>query len=456
MAAERPAPLWWRRHGGTVRFRITALATILVAAVLAIAAVGLVVTQQRVLTGGVDEAIEQRADDLEGLLASGSIGDAMAGSRDDDVAVQVVGSDGSVRSASPGVAGAPPLADPPPAGRRQSIRTSEDVPGADGPVRILSRRVDGSAVLHVAGSLDDVQEAARTLATSLLVAIPVVVALLAALIWWLVGRTLRPVDAIRAEVATISGSELQRRVPEPAGDDEIARLARTMNTMLDRVEEASVRQQRFVADASHELRSPLTRIRSELEVDLAHPETADLPATHHSVLDETVGLQQLVDDLLHLARADAGAADGRVETVDLDDLVLREARRLRDGQRVAVDVSRISAAQVRGDPGQLQRIVRNLADNAQRYAASTVTFGLVERAGCAQLTVADDGPGVPPEQRERIFERFTRSDDARTRDAGGAGLGLAIVRELVERHGGTVRIEAGAGGCFVVRLPLAG
>ncbi len=443
---------------GTVRFRVTALAAILVAAVLTLTAVGLVVAQQRLLTSGVDETIEQRADDLEALLASASFGDALASNRDEDVVAQVVNSDGAVVSASPTVIGAPPLGAAPPAGQSQSIRTGDDLPGTGGSFRVLSRGVSGPAVLHVAGSLDDVEEASRILGTSLLVAIPGAVALLAALIWWLVGRTLRPVDAIRSEVATISGSDLHRRVPQPGGDDEIARLARTMNTMLDRVEEASVRQQRFVADASHELRSPLTRIRAQLEVDVAHPETANLAGTHRSVLDETLGLQQLVDDLLHLARSDAGAASHRYEVVDLDDLVLREAQRLRDIERVTVDVTRVSAAQVRGDRDQLRRVVRNLADNAQRYAASTVVFGLMERADGAQLTVADDGPGIPPEERDRVFERFARIDDARTRDAGGIGLGLAIVREVVERHGGTVRsAESPLGGARIeVHLPGGG
>jgi signal transduction histidine kinase len=292
----------------------------------------------------------------------------------------------------------------------------------------------------------------------LAVVVPILLIVLGALIWYLVGRTLRPIEAIRAEVADIGATDLHRRVPEPPGDDEVARLARTMNEMLDRVEAANERQQRFVADASHELRSPLTRMRSELEVDLAHPERADLMATHRSVLDETTHLQHLVDDLLHLARSDERVPVGGREPVDLDDIVLSEAQRVRTETAGKVDVTRVSAAQVRGDPQQLARAVRNLTDNAARHARSMITFTLAEREQTAVLTVADDGPGIPADQTERIFERFTRLNDARTSGSAGAGLGLAITRDVVQRHGGTVGVDAEyeRGTRFRVTLPLLG
>jgi signal transduction histidine kinase len=243
--------------------------------------------------------------------------------------------------------------------------------------------------------------------------------------------------------------------PQPTGGDEIARLAHTMNAMLDRVETSVRRQQRFVADASHELRSPLTRIRSELEVDLAHPATADLAATHRSVLEETAALQRLLEDLLQLARSDAGVTAPRRERLDLDDIVLRDAHRLHAEGRVEVDASGVFAAQIHGDPEQLARAVRNLTDNAARHATGVVSVSLAEQDGAAVLSVADDGPGIPTDQHERVFERFTRLDQARTPGAGGAGLGLAITREIVERHGGTITIDADhrPGTRFVVVLP---
>jgi signal transduction histidine kinase len=226
-----------------------------------------------------------------------------------------------------------------------------------------------------------------------------------------------------------------------------------MNAMLDRLEQAGDRQQRFVADASHELRSPLTRIRAELEVDLAHPGDADLVATHRSVLEEATNLQLLVDDLLHLASSDAGASSQRREVVDLDDIVLREAHRLRDAG-TQVDLSLVSAAQVNGDPIQLAHAVRNLTVNAAHHARSTVTVTLLEREHSAVLTVTDDGPGIPPAQRERVFDRFARLDDARTRATGGSGLGLAITRDIIQQHGGTVNVGGdGDGACFIVTLP---
>jgi signal transduction histidine kinase len=448
-----------RRLFGTVRLRITALATTVVAVVLVVTALGLVTAQQRALTEGLDESLEQRADDLQSVSDARTLGAVLGNDGDEDAVSQLVGADGQVLAASRELEGAGPLG-PSLADGGEEVRTTDAIPSGDGSFRLLSRGIlteDGAATLHVAASLEDVREATGILVRSLLIAIPLVVLVLAVLIWWLVGRTLRPVDAIREEVASISGAELHRRVPEPPGDDEIASLARTMNTMLDRIEQASIEQQRFVADASHELRSPLTRIRSELEVDLTHPEDADPVATERSVLEETVALQRLVDDLLLLARTDAGAALHAAVPVDLDDLVLREARRLRSAERVTVDVSAVSAAQVVGDPAQLQRVVRNLADNAQRHAAGAVAFALAEEDGQARLVVRDDGAGIPAADRDRIFERFTRLDDARARQDGGAGLGLAIVREIVTLHGGTIEVAEpeGAGAAFVVQLPLA-
>jgi signal transduction histidine kinase len=453
MPADPPSRL--RRVAGSVQFRVTAMAVLAVAAVLVVAGVGLVVAQRRLLTANVEYAIKLGADDLAARVAAGPVTGTLGGV--EGSTAQVVTLDGKVLAATADVGGQPPIGRPPPAGQRESLRSISSLPGTNDPYRVLSRRVvgrDGPVLLLVAGALDDVEESGRVLAASLSVAGPALVAVLAALIWTLVGRTLRPVEAIRAEVAAIGGTDLHRRVPQPRSDDEIARLARTMNAMLDRLEDATGRQQRFVADASHELRSPLTRIRSELEVDLAHPDSAALAATHRSVLEETVALQRLVEDLLHLARSDAGAVTTRHEPVDLDDIVLRAAARLRADGRVKVDISGVSAAQVHGDPDQLGRTVRNLTDNAARHADSTVTLTLTERDHTAVLSVADDGPGIPADQRDRVFERFTRLDEART--TGGTGLGLAITREIIQRHHGSITIDAAhhPGTRFVVMLPV--
>jgi len=438
---------------GSVRLRITFVAALVVFVVLAATGVALVTAQRRLLTEHLEDALRQRADVVSALVSSGRAADAVTDDADEDLLAQVVGPTGDVVSASWQLEGRGPIAtgvsDEP---RRVATLTDEG-----GAFLLISRRVQAGGVVytvHVAGGMDDISDSGNTLAAMLTIAVPTVAVLLAALIWLLVGRALRPVEAIRAEVADIGGTDLHRRVPLPSGHDEIARLARTMNAMLDRLEDASRRQQRFVADASHELRSPLTRIRSELEVDLAHPDTADLAATHRSVLDEATALSQLVDDLLQLARGDSGGT-ARREPVDLDDLVLREVRRLRAAGRVSVDATGVSAAQVHGDPEQLARAVRNLGENAARHASNAVTLSLAERNGSAVLSVADDGPGIPADQHERVFQRFARVDRARTADVGGAGLGLAITREIVRRHRGTIAIDGAhrRGTRVVVTLP---
>jgi signal transduction histidine kinase len=364
--------------------------------------------------------------------------------------VLVVDPAGSVVVGSRDLPGRPVWSDAP----RNTTITDGTMPNNGTDARVLATTV-GADTIHVAGTLEDVEASTRTLLLSLLVAVPLSTAVLAGVIWWLVGRVLRPVEAIRSEVDRISASRLDRRVPEPPTTDEVARLAHTMNAMLDRLAGASEEQRRFVADAAHELRSPLARIRAELEVDEAHPASADLGATHGSVLTETGRLQRLVDDLLLLARGDAGALDlTHAGPVDLDDVVEQQVGTRRGKAGPRIDSRAVGPVQVRGDAGQLTRAVANLLDNAVRHARSVVTVALAEEDGRAVLTVADDGPGIPSADRDRVFERFTRLDDARSAD-GGAGLGLAIARDIAERHGGGLALDSVAptGARFVFTLP---
>ena len=266
------------------------------------------------------------------------------------------------------------------------------------------------------------------------------------------GRALAPVEGIRREAEAIEASELDRRVPEPDGDDEIARLARTVNRMLERLEAAQRRQRRFVSDASHELRSPVAVLRQHAEVAQLHPDVTSLEQLSEVVLAESEGLAALVDDLIVLARTDERGLVEAPAPVDLDDLVLEAARRIETS--VVVDRAAVSAAQVAGSRPLLQRAVRNLLDNAAEHGAGRVSLTLTEDGDAAELTVDDDGPGIPAEERERVFERFVRLDEARDR-AGGTGLGLAIVAAVIEAHRGSVHIETGpAGGTrVVVRIP---
>lgn len=457
-----PAPRPGRWPGvRSVRFRITLAATVAVAVVLVLAGIGLVLAQRRSLTRSLEESLTQEAEAIIAGAEVGEVPEVLDPAGDDDTVAQVVvGSTGDVVASTPNVEGRTRLvaASPPPFSSSTAI---ESVLEDGDRFLIVTRPVPSTSaplVVSVGAPLDDVADATSALARSMLLAGPLVVALLAALVWWLVGRTLRPVEAIRAEVSEIGGSDLHRRVPVPPGDDEVTRLARTMNDMLARVESSAGRQQRFVADASHELRSPLTRIRTELEVDLAHPAGADPVATHRSVLEEVDGLQALVDDLLLLARIEDAPAGALVAATvcDLDDVVLDEVHRVAGG-RVEVRGADLASAQVRGDVPALARAVRNVIENAVRHATAGVDVGLTVDDGWAVVTTADDGPGIPADRAAEVFERFARLDEARSGHDGGTGLGLAIAREVVERHGGTITVDLDhqPGACVVITLPVA-
>lgn len=433
------------------------MATVIVASVLVATAVVLVHTQRRTLFDGLDTNVRQRADDIESAIADdGSIPPTLGG-RGDDALAQVADVDGRVVAASTNAGGASPIAPPPVL--REEIRTLRRLPIDDGAFRVLSRRVltaEGQFTIHVAKSTEDVEESVAALTRGLALAVPAITLLLCVLVWWLTGRVLRPVETIRREVASMGGTDLGRRVPEPISDDEIARLARTMNAMLDRIESASEQQRRFVDDASHELRTPLTRIRSRLEVALSEPpEAGRTSRTMRDLLRDVEHLQYLVDDLLLLARMDAIPEAPSRALVDLDDLVFEEAERMQILGGVRIDTSAVSGAQVCGSRPELARVVRNLADNALRHARSTVWFALHEAEGDAVLAVTNDGAPIAAEDFDSVFEPFTRLDEARTADRGGSGLGLAIVRRIVMLHGGTVAVDPTYrdGARFVVRLP---
>ncbi|WP_405665531.1 HAMP domain-containing histidine kinase [Streptomyces sp. NBC_01166] len=311
---------------------------------------------------------------------------------------------------------------------------------------------DVTLTVHAGAPLAAEQEAVNTVRNSMLTGLPVMLLVVAGVTWLVTRRALRPVEGIRRELAAITASEdLGRRVPEPDSRDEIARLARTTNETLTVLEASVDRQRRFVADASHELRSPIASLRTQLEVGEAHPELLDVPGA----VADTVRLQVLAADLLLLARLDAGERPGRT-AVDLGALVREEVSQ-RAADRIAPEVSVADAEQleVGGSRGQLARVVGNLLDNAERHAERSVAVSVRAERGDVLVEVTDDGAGVPEAERDRIFERFVRLDDARSRDDGGAGLGLAIARDVASRHGGTLTVGEGAGGGarFILRLP---
>ena len=314
-----------------------------------------------------------------------------------------------------------------PAGGPAAVETNEIVVG--------TRSIAGRPVLLTA-STDGIANTVSRLRTLLWLGVPIAAAAAALLTWVLAGRSLRPVAAITERTRQIRSSTLHERVPVPTSHDEIAALATEMNTMLDRVQREDERRRQFVSDASHELRSPIATIRAQAEAAVTDDAQAELAG---GVLAEAERMSVLVDDLLSLARHDEQlAAPGQM--VDLDDLIYADAARPR---RVPVDVSAVSAGQVRARPDELARVVTHLIDNAARHATDRVAVGLsTDPDGQVVLTVDDDGEGIAPEDRERVFERFVRLDEARTRDSGGAGLGLAVVDTVVRSLGGTIEAES--------------
>lgn len=433
-------------------------ATLVVGVALVVTAVSLVLFLRRSLVERVDDLAMVRAHDVATLARQGTLPAELAVEGNDDGSItQVVDGAGRVVAATAGLRRDQSLARFRPPGPGSEARTVNRLPFGEGSYRLIAVRSatpEGPVTVYVAASISPVDDVVDVLQGALATGAPLLLALVAFTTWTVAGRTLRPVDAIRAEVADISERSLDRRVSVPPTDDEISRLADTMNMMLDRLDAAAERQRRFVADASHELQTPLAAARTDLEVALAHPDSTDWNDIAADLLAANRRMERLVRDLLFLARADAGAPRPAARPVDLDDIVLAEAARIRGGGKLRVDTSAVSAAAVDGRPDDLMRAVRNVFDNAEQHASSQVTVELSSDDRRVTLVVHDDGPGIPPEHRKRIFARFTRLDDDRSRRTGGTGLGLAIAREIIEAHQGSVVVEdTPRGARFVIRLP---
>ncbi|WP_369068299.1 sensor histidine kinase [Kineococcus terrestris] len=468
---ERPSPRRaWRAAGVQVRSAVAAT-VLLGVLVLAGSGLGLLVLRDSLheaveasgsvqarlvrlsVTGELLRAGPERSDDD----AREALDRAVGADDDRGSLIQVVRQDDVVVAASRDVAGLGPLSDARP---RVATVTQErgDVPGLDGRwfTTTLGASADDEYYRVVVVQRGTAAEATlRTASAILAVATPGLLLAVAAATWVFVGRSLRPVEAIRRTVEGIGAGHLDGRVPVPDGRDAVARLAETMNAMLARLEASQRAQRRFVADASHELRSPVATLRAAAEVWAEHPGTSSPEEFAALVADESARLEHLVADLLVLARADEGRLASVRGDVDLDELVGAEAARLRATTALAVRVA-AAPARVHGDAAQLARVLRNLTDNAARHARGAVALGVRERDGAAVLEVADDGPGVPAAERGRVFGRFVRLEEARGRGSGGTGLGLAIVAELVAAHGGTVEVAdaPGGGALFRVRLPV--
>lgn len=499
---------WIQRLLYSVRFKITLAAVLVVGIALFTASQVLLTFLNSQLENSVINQTKTQEAAVVSLVESGTVSNPLPMPRS-DVAVQVLDSNNAVVASTSNIAGQPSiiasfnspkrevsfvpapkdvaLGDPDesdrravlassvvsgPGGAKMNLAVNDQVPhialalksaqtvfGSTTTTGPLPAR-HYSSVFRVAAlaSLATADASALTVVRLISVIFPLLLAVVAFLVIFLTARALKPVERITREVGEITGTNLHSRISVPPSKDEISELAVTMNQMLERLDDSAERSKRFVADASHELRSPLSVIQTELEVGLLHPDGTDWQRTAADALEESRRMQRIVEDLLMLARADSGKI--LVHTllpVDLDELVLAEAARLRLSGTLTVDTRSVSGGRVTGDPHYLLRVVRNLSNNAARHANSKVTFVLYESQGMVNLEVGDDGKGVPEELREKIFERFTRLDEARSRDEGGSGLGLSIVRTIVEAHGGSVAVrgqpDGGRGARFVVSIP---
>jgi len=412
---EADARLWTRLRAisTSMRWRVTLAAVAVVGVALLAGSVAMLAFLHREHDDRIRAAARLRAEEIVAVLEAGDT-PPLAVEDDEDALIQVLDRAGKVVMSSPNVAGRPAVA----AVEAGEASRIAGTPIEDEPFIVVAeaaRAPGGRFTVLVARSAKD--ESTGDAADLLKWGVPLVLLVVGATTWRAVDRALTPA--------------------------------------LDRLEVAQTRQRRFVGDASHELRSPLAAVRQHAEVALTHPERTDTARLARTVLDESTRMQRLVEDLLLLARADEGTIALHRAPVDVDDVVFEVAGALRRSSALQVDTTGVSAGRVAGDESQLRRVVQNLADNAARHARSRVAFTLAEATGRTRLCVDDDGAGVPEADRQRIFERFLRLDDARTRDAGGNGLGLAIVGEIVAAHGGTVTVGASplGGARFEVVLP---
>jgi len=431
----------------SLRFRLLVLGVTGVAMALALGSVVLYAVLTFTVNRTVDDGAFASARTVAAMVSDNTVPKPLpvSGSQ----VVQVVDATGAVVSASVSADRLTPLLRAPEltralAGERISIPGARA--GLVGTLRVIAVKAGPASAAQsiiVAVPVDDVEQSQHVLRNTLLFAYPPLVIVMALIAWRVIGSTLRPVETLRSGAARISGSDQDGRLAVPESADEIRALALTLNDMLDRLAAARGRQRAFVADAAHELRSPLASMRTQLEVAQRMGEGGELAS---DLLADVVRLSTLVEDLLLLARAGSDTNQPpATQSVDVRGLLVATAARYGDA-RVLVSVTDGPAVYANANSEELRRVLANLVDNAVRHARSQVALEVRAQGGGAVLTVVDDGPGIPVAERERVFERFTRLDDARDRDAGGTGLGLAIVRELLRRSDGSISLHANPSG----------
>jgi len=449
---------WWRRR--SLRARVTLASTAGLALALAAAALLLSSALRLSLIRGLDNSARQGAREVAALADAHRLPDpvpVVPGT----ITVQVLDARGRIVDVSPDadrlVALLPRAVAAANARDGRAVFLNGRPFGLPDTVRVATAATRGGGIVIAAVAYDQVGDSLATLARALIIGTPVLLLLLAGASWLIVGSTLRPIAELRRGAQDVTRTGRPRALPVPEARDEVRSLAVTLNDMLSRLGAAQERQRGLVSDTAHELRSPIASIRAQLEVALDHPDSQDWRQTAGDVLADTLRLAKLAEDLLALARLDE--RDGRRaadRSVDLTGLACAEVSRYAEA-RVPVQLAGAEPAAVTGDADGLRRMLGNLIDNAVRYARSGVRVSVAREGQSARLSVSDDGPGIPPADRERAFGRFTRLEAARSRDgddAGGAGLGLAIVRATAQAHGGSAWLEDAAPGLrAVVLLP---
>ena len=445
---------WWRR---SLRARVTLASSAGLALALALAAVLLVNALRASLIRGLDLSARQGAVEVAALIDQNRLPSPVPVAPG-TLTIQVLDASGRITNVSPGADRLVPLlprAEAEAAARSGQARTLAGPPlGLPSLIRVLAVGAAGHHVVIAAVSYAEVRDSLATLVKVLAIGTPLLFALLALATWLLTGYTLRPIAELRRGAAEVTETGVPRDLPVPPARDEVRSLAVTLNDMLSRLAEAQQRQRDLVSDTAHELRSPIASIRAQLEVALDHPDGLDWTETARDVHADTLRLARLTEDLLLLARLDGQHL--RRKPIDLAAVCESVAARYATA-KVPVKTETTGPCVVAGDADALSRVVVNLLDNAVRHAASQVCVSVRAEDGWAVLTVADDGPGIPAEDTERAFGRFSRLDDARSREGNtdGAGLGLAIVRSTAEAHGGSASLgDAAPGLRAVVRLPL--
>jgi signal transduction histidine kinase len=466
---------WWRRRG--LRARVTLIAALGLLVALIAGDLLLLNALRDSLTRSVDDTARSGATEVAALINADRLPDPVpvaAGT----VSIQVLGPSGRIVNVSPDADRLVPIVAPPQAAALANSDTAIGVHGApfDMPslLRVAVVRAAGGELVIAAVPYSSAADSLAVVAHALIFGTPVLFIVFAGAIWLAVGSTLRPIDLLRRGAARVTGAGVPADLPVPEARDEVRLLALTLNDMLSRLAAAQQRQRSLVSDTAHELRSPITSIRTQLEVALDHPSGQDWASSARDVHADVLRLARLAEDLLLLARldeqADLGDAGRHSELIDMGPLACAVVARYADA-RVPVTVvppepgrpqTTADVAEVGENQDRLDRMMVNLIDNAVRYATSLVTVSVIRSGEWSEVTVTDDGPGIDEADLERAFDRFARLDDARSRcddDVGGAGLGLAIVRATAQAYGGTAHLEAAPppepGLRAVVRLPVA-